>query len=134
MRLQAGDKRPAEECDAKNGPQTKAPYVTHHALQQEHRQRQDDETEGDFDCFHPRPAFRQQTVTKHGDQNQRQTHAQRVQIQRTAAQPHVPALRDVEQDRAQRRGGARRANQPGNRTHHKNTTCGSALLAIAHQR
>ncbi len=44
---------------------------------------------------HPRAALRQQTVAKHGDENQRQAHTQRVEVQRAAAQPQITALGDI---------------------------------------
>lgn len=49
---------------------------------------------------HPRAAFRQQAIAKHGHKDQRQTHAQRVKVQRAAAQPQITALGDIQQNGA----------------------------------
>jgi len=83
---------------------------------------------------HPRAALRQQTVAKYGDEDQWQAHAQRVEVQRAAAQPEITALGDIQQDGAQRRGGAGGADQSGNGAHRENATGRAALALIAEQR
>ncbi len=89
------------------------------------------EAEGLFHVLHPRAAARQQAVAEQGDDHQRNAHPQRVQVQRTAAGPQVTALGDIQQDGAERRGGAGRANQPGQGAHQEHAGQRAAALGVA---
>ncbi len=76
------------------------PLVAEYAFQQEDGQGKDHKPEGGFHMAHPRAAFRQQAIAKHGHKDQRQAHAQRVKVQRAAAQPQITALGDIQQNGA----------------------------------